>query len=38
MEGRKRGRDYILSERQLIDNALFVVYIPVNGVHFGQSW
>jgi hypothetical protein len=36
--GGKRRRSYILSERQLINNALFVVYIPVIGVHSGHCW
>jgi hypothetical protein len=38
MEGGERGRDYILSDRQLFDNARFVVYTPVVGVLFGHYW
>jgi hypothetical protein len=36
MEGWERGRDYILSEQGPSDNALFVVYTSVIGVHFGH--
>jgi hypothetical protein len=38
MEGGERGRDYILSDQGLFDNALFVVYTPVIGVHLGHWW